>query len=124
MKRLALSILSATAVAAATAGIGAPQASALFSVCSNAASPGCHTLFDGYRSYIETRSSKTGGAAASICTSLTSTSTVVTSTCANESTFIRTCYGGGALVYGSHWGSSSAWVVDGRDATISDATTC
>lgn len=124
MKRLALSILSAAAVAAGTAGIAAPPASALFSVCSAAASPGCATLFDGYRSYIESRSSKTGGAAASICTSLISTSGTVSGNCASESTFIRICYGGGAYVYGNHWGSSSAWIVDGRDATVSDATTC
>lgn len=124
MKRLALSILSATAVAVGTVGIAAPSASALFNVCSAAASPGCHTLFDGYRSYIESRSSKSGAAAASICTSLTSTSGVVAGSCANDSTFIRVCYGNGAYVYGSHWGSSSAWIVDGRDATASDATTC
>lgn len=124
MKRLALSILSAATVAASTAGIAAPSASAVVNTCSAAASPGCSTLFAGYQYYIETRSSKSGGAAASICTSLSTTAGTVAGSCANESTFIRTCYGNGAPVFGSHWGSSSAWTVDGRDASVGDATTC
>lgn len=123
MKRLALSILSASAVAVGTAGIVAPSASALVDTCSGPAATGC-VSGNGYRSYIESRSSKTGGAAAYICTALKSTLIEVAGNCSYEGTFIRVCYYGGALVYGSHYGSSNAWTVNGRDATSSDATTC
>lgn len=124
MKRLALAILSSAAVAAATVGIAAPSASAIVNTCSAAAVPGCATLFGGYQTYNESRSSKSGAAAASICTYLIGYAGTVAGSCANESTFIRVCSGTGVPVYGSHTGSSSAWIVDGRDATPSDATTC
>lgn len=124
MKRLALPIISAVAVAIGTAGIVAPSASALVNTCSGPALSGCTTFSGGYRSYNESRSSKTGGAAAHVCTSLHSTSSEVAGNCAYDGTFIRVCYYGGILVYGSHVGSSNAWTIDGRDATASDATTC
>ncbi len=121
MKRLAPSILAAAAVAVGAIGIAAPSASALVETCSAAASPGCVTS---NHSFIETRSSKTGGAAAHICTALSASTGSVAGNCSYEGTFIRVCYYGGLLVYGSHWGSSSAWVVNGRDATASDANVC
>lgn len=123
MKRLALSILSSAAVAVGTAGIVASSASALVDVCSGPAATGC-TSGNGYRSYNESRSSKSGAAAAYICTSLKSNLLEVAGNCSYEGTFIRQCYYGGSLVYGAHTGSSNAWTVDGRDATASDATTC
>jgi hypothetical protein len=122
MKRLALSTLTVAALAVGTAGIAAPSASALVNTCSGPALTGCTT--PGYHSYNESRSSKTGGAAAYICTNLTAATGWVAGNCAYEGTFIRQCYYGGSLVYGSHTGSSNAWTVDGRDATASDATTC
>lgn len=122
MKRLALSILSAAAVAVGTAGIVAPSASALVNTCSYPSVPGCAT--PGNHSYIETRSSKTGGVATYVCTALNSPSGGLVGNCSYDGTFIRQCYYGGILGWGSHYGSSSAWNVDGRDATASDATTC
>jgi hypothetical protein len=124
MKRLALSILSAAAVAVGTVGIVAPSASALFNVCSGPAGTGCRTA--GGHTYNESRSSKTGGAAAHVCTALMNASTdlEVAGNCAYNGTFIRQCYYGGILVVGAHYGSSNAWTIDGRDATASDATTC
>jgi hypothetical protein len=124
MKRLALSILSATAVAAGTVAIAAPSASAFFSTCTGPAATGCHTLYWGYQSYNESRSSKSGAAAAYICTSLKASTGEVAGNCSYNGTFIRQCYYGGAAVYGSHTGSSDAWTVEGRDATAADATTC
>lgn len=124
MKRLAISILSATAVAIGTAGAVAPSASALVNYCSGPGAAGCNTFFDGYRSYNETRSSKSGAAASYVCTSLKTAVTEVAGDCSYNGTFIRVCYYGGAGVYGVHTGSSNAWVIEGRDATASDATTC
>lgn len=124
MKRLALSILSATAVAAGVAGVAAPSASAFVATCSGPAAIGCSTIFYGYQQYNESRSSKSGGAAAYICTALKSSSTEVAGNCSYNGTFIRQCYYGGAGVYGTHTGSSDAWTVEGRDATAADATTC
>lgn len=124
MKRLALSIFTASALAVGAVGIAVPSASALVNTCSGPASTGCTT--PGGHSYIESRSSKSGGAAAYICTSLRSASTgsEVAGNCSYDGTFIRQCYYGGILVYGAHYGSSNAWTVDGRDATSSNATTC
>lgn len=124
MKRLALSTLSVVAVAVGTAGITAPSASALVNTCSGPALTGCTTFAGGYRTYVETRSSKSGGAASYVCTYLNAPSGSVTGNCSYNGTFIRVCYYSGILVYGSHDGSSNAWAVDGRDATTSDATTC
>lgn len=124
MKRLALPILTAAAVSIGAAGIAAPPASALFNVCSFAAATGCTTFFDGYRSYIETQSSKTGGPASSICAYLTSASGNVAGGCIGEATIGRWCNGSGTLVYGRHYGSSNSWTVDGRDATASDSYVC
>lgn len=124
MKRLALSILAAAGVAAGTAGIAAPSASALFNNCSAPALTGCRTPASGSHTYIESRSSKTGGGAAYICTLLHNGAGSVVADCSYNGTFIRVCYGGGQLVFGAHDGSSNAWNVDGRDATASDATTC
>lgn len=124
MKRLALPILSAAAVAVGTAGIAAPSASALVNTCSGPAATGCTTLFDGYRTYIESWSSKTGGNASSICAYFSTASGTVAGGCASNATVTRQCYGLGLGVYGRHWGSSDAWTVDGRDATASDRVYC
>lgn len=122
MKRLILSTLCTAAVVAGLGGITATSASAFVRTCSGPAATGC-TPPDGAHSYIETRSSKTGGAAEYVCTHL-ATSVVVAGNCVNNGTFIRVCYYGAGLVTGFHYGSSNAWNVDGRDATASDATVC
>lgn len=124
MKRLALSVLSAAAVAAGTTGLAAPSASALVNYCSGPAASGCDTYFGGYRSYIDSYSDKSGDPAAEICTRLFSATGTVVSGCGYQATYVRRCYYGGSLVYGVHWGSSSAWTVNGRDATASDAVGC
>jgi hypothetical protein len=125
MKRLALSILSASAVAVGAAGLAAPSASALVNYCSGLASPGCNTFFGGQRSYVDTYSSKASGDnPAEICTRLRGDAGIVVSGCANWAMYVRRCYSGLTLVYGEHWGSSSSWTVDGRDATTSDSAGC
>ncbi|MBF6619183.1 MAG: hypothetical protein ITG02_03015 [Patulibacter sp.] len=123
MKRLATSLACAVAVAAGIVGAAAPSASALVNTCSGPAASSCTT--PGYHSYSESRSSKTGGAAAHVCTQLVSVlGLVLAIDCSYNGTFIRTCYYGASTSYGQHWGSSNDWTINGRDATPSDATTC
>lgn len=124
MKRLALSILSATAVAVGTAGIVAPSASALVNVCSGPAATGCTTWGSGLRSYVESWSSKTNAPAVSICAYFSSSAGTVGGNCASSANVVRYCYNDGALVFGRHYGSSDSWIVDGRDATSSDTIYC
>ena len=123
MKRLARTIACAAVLTVGIVGGAAPSASALVNTCAGPAATSCVT--PGYHSYIESRSSKTGGAAAHICTQLVNVlSGVVAIDCSYNGTFIRTCYQVGWTTYGQHWGSSNDWTVNGRDATASDATTC
>lgn len=116
-------LLCGAALAVGGAGLLASPASGYVRTCSGPALTGCVPP-DGNHSYIETRSSKTGGAASYICTALVTGSLYAAYACADNGTFIRSCYYGAQLVQGYHWGSSNAWSVDGRVATVSDATTC
>lgn len=124
MRYLGKTLPYAIVAACAVAGAVPASSSALVNTCSSAASPGCSTIGGGNHTYIETRSSKSGGAADYVCTSLERAGSPLKAECSYNGTFIRACYYGGQLGYGTHWGSSSAWIVDGRDATSSDATTC
>lgn len=119
----AQTLLCGAALAVGAAGLLASPASGYVRTCSGPALTGC-TPPDGDHSYIETRSSKTGGAASYICTLLVSGSSNVAGACSENGTFIRACYYGLYLSHGFHYGSSNAWSVDGRVATVSDATTC
>ncbi len=124
MRYLAKTISCAVVLAAGMAGLSASPASALVGTCSNWAIPGCTTT-DGHRSYIESRSSKTGAGAAHICAYFAASgSGLISGGCAYNTTFVRNCYYGGLLNYGSHVGSSSEWIVNGRTATASDANVC
>lgn len=123
MKRLVKSLTCALVVAAGAAAVTATPASALVNTCSGPAASSCVT--PGYHSYIESRSSKTGGAAAHVCTQLVSPSNhAVVVDCSYNGTFIRACYYGVYNTFGQHWGSSNEWTINGRDATASDANVC
>jgi hypothetical protein len=123
MKHLAKSILCSAVLMVGAFAAVAPSASAYVDTCSGPAATSCTT--SGNHSYSESRSSKTGGAAAHVCTQLVSVlAGVVAIDCSYNGTFIRTCYYGGYTSYGQHWGSSNEWTINGRDATLSDATTC
>lgn len=124
------SAIAVAAVLAAAVGGGlsatAETAEAFVRTCSGLAASGCGT--EGYHSYQESRSSKTGGAAASICVALNrSNGASYVSGCGLDTTFYRRCTPNIPPIYntaGVHWGSSNAWTVDGRDATESDANVC
>lgn len=123
MSSLGKSLACAVVLAAGASGFASSSASAYVRTCSGAAASGCYSP-DGDHSYIETRSSKSGAAANYICTTLIQGTTFLRADCYENTTFIRLCYYGGYNGHGFHYGSSNAWTVDGRDATLSDATFC
>jgi hypothetical protein len=116
VSRISLGLMVSGLVAVA----GATPASALVDTCSAPAYTGCETST---HSYIETRSMKSGAAASYICSSLYDGSTYVGG-CVANTTFVRHCNYAQDFRKGDHWGSSNAWTVSGRDATISDAIVC
>jgi hypothetical protein len=127
MRRFGLAGALALAAAGGTLGIGAAPATAYVQNCAAAADPGCLTA--GYHTYQESRSQKSGAAAAAICVALfrEDRSWYHPGACAPSTTFVRICsphIPPQALTGGMHWGSSSAWTVDGRSATASDANVC
>lgn len=117
----------ALAIVGGTLGAAAESARALVNNCAAGAVTGCIT--NGYHTYQESRSMKTGAGADHICVALVRSdgSTYHPGLCGFNTTFVRLCsphIPPQALTAGLHWGSSNAWTVDGRSATASDATVC
>lgn len=126
-RRFGLASALALVAVGGTLGIGAAPAAAYVQTCSEPADPGCLTA--GYHTYQESRSQKTGAAANAICVALfrSDLSWYHPGGCASNTTFVRICsphIPPQALTGGMHWGSSSAWTVNGRSATASDANVC